>query len=50
MKQMKLTVHLYYGGEYPPETFYTNSIDEARRWVSGAEHGEIFNEQNIQIQ
>lgn len=50
MKQIKLTVHLYYGGEHPPETKYTSSIDQARKWVSEAEHGEIINEQNILIQ
>jgi len=37
MKQIKLTVHLYYGGHQPAETKYTSSIDEARRWVADAE-------------
>jgi hypothetical protein len=50
MKTMKLTVHLYYGGHHPAETKYTQSIDEARKWVADAEHGEIINEQNIMVQ
>lgn len=50
MKTMKLTVHLYYGGEHPSETKYTNDIDQARRWVADAEHGEIINSQNISIE
>lgn len=50
MKQIKLTVHLYYGGEQPAETKYTSSIYEARRWVANAEHGEIINDQNIMVE
>ncbi len=50
MKKSKLIVHLYYGGEHPSETRYTDDIQEARGWVAGAEHGEIINQQNIVIQ
>ncbi len=50
MKEMKLTVHLYYGGHQPAETKYTNSIHEARRWVADVEHGEIINDQNIVVE
>jgi hypothetical protein len=50
MKKMKLTVHLYYGGHHPSETKYTDNIDQARKWVAGAEHGEIINEQNIIVE
>lgn len=50
MKTMKLTVHLYYGGAHPSETKHTNDIDQARRWVADAEHGEIINSQNISVE
>ena len=50
MKKMKLTVHLYYGGSHPSETKYTDDIDQARRWVADAEHGEIINSQNISVE
>ena len=50
MKNIKLTVHLYYGGHQPDETKFTNDIDLARRWVAEAEHGVIYNEQNIVIE
>lgn len=46
---MKLTVHLYYGGEHPSETKYTYDIEKARRWVADAEYGEIINNQNILV-
>tara|TARA_R110000744_G_scaffold5910_2_gene20867 strand:+ start:879 stop:1031 length:153 start_codon:yes stop_codon:yes gene_type:complete len=50
MKNMELTIHLYYAGDLPSETKQTNSIDEARRWVADAEHGIIVNDQNIIIE
>jgi hypothetical protein len=61
MKRLKLKVHLYWNkdvwfnnefikmGDFA-ETEYTNDIEEARKWVADADHGEIFNEQNIKIQ
>ena len=39
MKKMKLTVHLFYGGEHPSETKHTQDIDQARRWVADARSG-----------
>jgi hypothetical protein len=50
MKKSKLTVHLYYEGEHPADTRYTDDIQEARGWVADAKHGEIINQQNIIIQ
>lgn len=50
MNKMNLTIHLYYGGEHPAETKYSNDIEEARRWVADAEHGEIINEHNISVE
>jgi len=50
MKKMKLTVHLFYGGEHPSETKHTQDIDQARRWVADACHGEIINDNNIIIE
>jgi len=49
-KRKKFKVHLYYRGEINAQTKFTDEIDEARRWVADAEHGEIINEQNINIQ
>jgi len=49
-KIKKFKVHLYYRGEINDQTKFTDEIDEARRWVADAEHGEIINEQNINIQ
>lgn len=50
MKKSKLVVHLYYGGDQPSKTRYTDDIEQARRWVSEAHHGQIINQQNILIQ
>lgn len=50
MKKMNLTVHLYYGGEHPSETKHTQDIEQARRWVADACHGEIINDYNIIIE
>lgn len=50
MKPQIFKVHLYYGGEKPNEQRYTLNIQEARKWVSGAEHGTIENQNNILIQ
>jgi len=50
MKKMKLTVHLFYGGEHPSETKHTQDIDQARRWVAEACNGEIINDNNIIIE
>tara|TARA_R100000544_G_scaffold23644_1_gene11837 strand:+ start:1115 stop:1267 length:153 start_codon:yes stop_codon:yes gene_type:complete len=50
MKNMELTIRLYYSGDHPVETKHSNSIEEARRWVAGAEHGIIINDQNIVIE
>ena len=49
-KRKKFKVRLYYRGEINDQTKFTDEIDEARRWVADAEHGEIINEQNINIQ
>ena len=43
-------VELYFGGEMPEEVKETSDIDQARKWVSSAEHGIILNEQGIAVQ
>tara|TARA_B110000977_G_scaffold94379_1_gene124780 strand:- start:527 stop:784 length:258 start_codon:yes stop_codon:yes gene_type:complete len=50
MKLQIFTVHLYYGQHTRYETKQTPSIEEARRWVSGAAKGRIINNQNIYVQ
>lgn len=50
MKPQIFKVCLYYGGEMPNEQRYTPNIQEARKWVTEAEHGTIENQNNILIQ
>lgn len=50
MKAQVFKVILYHGGEYEMQTKYTPYIDEARFWLSQAEHGQIINNQGIAIQ
>tara|TARA_R110002072_G_scaffold77844_3_gene181014 strand:- start:887 stop:1039 length:153 start_codon:yes stop_codon:yes gene_type:complete len=50
MRLQIFTVHLYYGQNTKCETKQTPSIEEARRWVSGATKGRIINNQNINVQ
>ncbi len=46
----QFTVHIYYGGEMPNETWFTDTIDEARDLAKKGEHSEILNQQGIFIQ
>ena len=50
MRLQIFTVHLYYGQHTRYETKQTPSIEEARRWVSGATKGRIINNQKINVQ
>ena len=50
MRLQIFTVFLYYGQHTKYETKQTPCIEEARRWVSGATRGRIFNNENIYIQ
>jgi hypothetical protein len=43
--KFRYTVHVYYGGEMPDETFNTNSLSEAKKMAMRGEHGEIIDNQ-----
>jgi hypothetical protein len=50
MKEIRYKIYLYHGGERPTDIVYTTDIAHARKLVASAEHGEIYNHQNILIQ